>query len=136
MTESASDLTGGEAQRQLDLFIKRRGIEVSGKHNWKDVRVIGELKQSKWTLNKSLLQLARYMCDLFTAQPIGCFIYGFFLHGTIIGLWVFDRSGPYSSGEFDIYEEPKKFIRAIAGYAVMDDEELGLLRLLILIPFI
>ena len=125
-TESTSDLTGGEAQRQLDLFVKRRGIETSGKHDWKDVRVIGELKQSKWTLKKILLQLARYMRDAFAAQPTRRFIHGFFLHGTIMELWVFDRSGPYSSGEFDIHEEPEKFIRAIAGYAMMDDEELGL----------
>ena len=125
-TESKSDLTGGEAQRQLDVFIKRRGIENKGKHNWKDVRVIGELKQSRWTLKKLLLQLARLMRDAFTAQPTRRFIHGFFLHGTTMELWVFDRSGPYSSGEFDINEEPEKFIRAIAGYAMMDDEELGL----------
>ena len=125
-TESTSDLTGGEARRQLDLFVKRRGIGTSGKHNWKDVRVIGELKRSKWPLKKILLQLARLMRDVFTAQPIRRFIHGFFLHGTTMELWVFDRSGPYSSGEFDIHEEPEKFIRAIAGYAMMDDEELGL----------
>ena len=124
-TESTSDLTGGEAQRQLDLFVKRRGIKTSRKHDWKDVRVIGELKQSKWPLKKILLRLARYIRDAFTAQPTRRFIHGFFLHGTIMELWVFDRSGPYSSGEFDIHEEPEKFIRAIAGYAMMD-EELGL----------
>ena len=125
-TESTSDLIGGEAQRQLDLFIKRRGSEASGKHDWKDVCVLGELKQSKWHLKKILLQLARYIRDAFTAQPTRRFIHGFFLHGTIMELWVFDRSGPYSSGEFDIHEEPEKFIRAIAGYAMMDDDELGL----------
>ncbi|KAL9596264.1 MAG: hypothetical protein Q9179_004676 [Wetmoreana sp. 5 TL-2023] len=91
-TESTSDLTGDEAQRQLDLFVKRRGTGTSGKYDWKDVRVI----------------------------------HSFFLHGTIMELWVFDRSGPYSSGEFDIHEEPEKFIRAIVGYAMMDDEEVGL----------
>ena len=31
-TESTSDLTDGETQRQLNLFIKRRGIETSEKH--------------------------------------------------------------------------------------------------------
>lgn len=61
-----------------------------------------------------------------TAQPTRRFIHGFFLHGTTIELWVFDRSGPYSSGEFDIHEEPEQFIRAVAGYAMMSDEELGL----------
>ena len=66
------------------------------------------------------------MRDVFTAQPTRRFIHGFFLHGTTIELWVFDRSDPYSSGEFDIHEEPEQFIRAVAGYAMMSDEELGL----------
>ena len=39
--------------------------------------------------------------------------------------WVFDRSGPYSSGEFNIHEEPGRFIKAILGYANMRDAELG-----------
>lgn len=113
-------------QRQLDLFVKRRGIEASGKHDWKDMRVIGELKWSKRPLKKILLQLTRYMRDAFTAQPTHRFIHGFFLYHTTMDLRVFDRSGPYSSGEFDIHEEPEKFIRAIAGYAMMNNEELGL----------
>ncbi|KAL2045028.1 hypothetical protein N7G274_002803 [Stereocaulon virgatum] len=125
-TASTSDLTGAEARRQLDVFTKRRGIENTEKHNWKDVRIIGELKQSKWELKKILLQLARYMRDAFTAHPPRRFIHGFFLHNTTMELWVFDRSGPYSSGEFNIHEEPDKFIQAITGYALMDDEELGL----------
>ncbi|KAL2044998.1 hypothetical protein N7G274_002773 [Stereocaulon virgatum] len=125
-TASTSDLTGADARRQLDVFTKRRGIENTEKHNWKDVRIIGELKQSKWELKKILLQLARYMRDAFTAQPTRRFIHGFFLHNTTMELWVFDRSGPYSSGEFNIHEEPDKFIQAITGYALMDDEELGL----------
>lgn len=125
-TKSTSELTGGEARRQLDVFIKRRGINTNSKHNWKDVRIVGEFKQSQKDLKKNLLQLARYVRDVFTAQPIRRFVHGFILHDTTMELWVFDRSGPYSSGEFDIHEEPEKFIGAIAGYAMMDDEELGL----------
>jgi len=41
-------------------------------------------------------------------------------------LWLFDRSGPYSSEKFDINKEPERFIRVIAGYALMTDTELGL----------
>ena len=125
-TASTSNLIGSEARRQLDVFIKRRGIENTEKHNWKDVRIIGELKQSKWELKKILLQLARYMRDVFTAQPTRRFIHGFFLHNATMEQWVFDRFGPYSSGEFNIHEQPEKFIQAITEYALMDDEELGL----------
>lgn len=41
-------------------------------------------------------------------------------------LWVFDRSGSYNSEKFDIHKEPERFVRAIAGYALMPDAELGL----------
>jgi hypothetical protein len=41
-------------------------------------------------------------------------------------LWVFDRSGPYSSEKFDIHKEPERFVKVIAGYALMSDAELGL----------
>ncbi|KAL2043513.1 hypothetical protein N7G274_003820 [Stereocaulon virgatum] len=40
--------------------------------------------------------------------------------------WVFDRSGPYSSTAFNIHDEPERFIRMIAAYVMMSDEELGL----------
>jgi hypothetical protein len=41
-------------------------------------------------------------------------------------LWVFDRSGPYNSEKFDIHMEPERFVRVIAGYALITDAELGL----------
>lgn len=41
-------------------------------------------------------------------------------------LWIFDRSGPYSSGPFDIHDEPEKFARALVGYATMSDDDMGL----------
>ena len=125
---SSKDLSGGEALRQIDLFIERKGIVSGPVHNWKDVQVVCELKES-YTSEKfksRILQIGRYMRDVFTAQPTRRFIHGFSLGGTIMELWVFDRSGPYSSGEFDIYKEPEQFIRAIAGYTMMSDEELGL----------
>ena len=124
-TKCAADLSGGEARRQLDIFIKRR--DAIGKvHDWKDVQVIGEHKQSRNDFKGLLLQLSEYMRDVFTNQPTRRFIHGFFLHGTTMELWVFDRSGPYSSGQFDIHKQPERFIRALAGYALMDDEELGI----------
>ncbi|MCJ1387127.1 hypothetical protein MMC17_010256 [Xylographa soralifera] len=125
-TKKTSEFTGAEAPRQLDLFVKRRSETASTTHDWKDVYIIGEHKQTKDHLKPLLLQLSRYMRDVFTAQPRRRFIHGFFLHGTTMEPWVFDRSGPYSSGEFDIHEEPEQFIQAITGYAMMSDEELGL----------
>jgi Fungal protein kinase len=124
---SSKDLTGAEARRQLDVFVKPAGENTSMMvHDWKDVEVIGELRESDKDWKAKLLQLSRYMRDVFATQPTRRFVHGFTLLGTTMELWVFDRSGPYSSGEFDIHKETEQFIRAIAGYAMMNDEELGL----------
>jgi Fungal protein kinase len=40
-------------------------------------------------------------------------------------LWVFDRSGAYSCMPFDIEQRPDLFIKAMAGYTMMSDEEVG-----------
>ncbi|KAI9680931.1 MAG: hypothetical protein M1829_001011 [Trizodia sp. TS-e1964] len=125
--ESTRDLFAGEAKRQLDIFVKRRDhtAAAAGSYDWKDILVIGEHKQSKSGLKELLLQLSRYVREMFICQPTRRFIHGFFIHGNIMELWVFDRSGPFSSGPFNIHEEPEQFIRAIAGYALMSREEFG-----------
>jgi len=41
-------------------------------------------------------------------------------------LWVFNRSGPYSSEKFEIHKEPEQFMKVITGYILMSDIELGL----------
>jgi len=41
-------------------------------------------------------------------------------------LWIFDRSGLYSSGPFGIHDNPQYFARALVGYATMVDDEMGL----------
>ena len=126
-SESSNDLTGAEARRQLDVFVKPNGKNISKiVHDWKDVEVIGELRESDKEWKVKLLQLSRYIRDVFATQPTRRFVHGFTLLGCTMELWVFDRSGPYSSGVFDIHKEPEQFIRAIAGYTMMSDEELGL----------
>ncbi|XP_044714731.1 kinase [Hirsutella rhossiliensis] len=71
-------------------------------HDWRDVEVIGELKASNNNKKATLLQIGRYVRDVFSCQPTR------------------------RPGAFDIHEKPKRFIQVIAGYAMMDDEELGL----------
>lgn len=126
-TSMSKDLTGAEARRQLDIFIKPESDSIlKTVHDWEDLEVIGELRESDKEWKVKLLQLGRYMRDAFTIYPTRRFVHGFTLLGFTMELWVFDRSGPYSSGPFDIHKEPEKFIRAIAGYTMMSDEELGL----------
>jgi hypothetical protein len=42
------------------------------------------------------------------------------------GIWVFDRSGPYSSGPINIHDELDDFARALVAYITMGDDAMGL----------
>ncbi|KAL8788263.1 MAG: hypothetical protein Q9213_001783 [Squamulea squamosa] len=126
-TSTTKDLTGCEAKRQIDLFVKPKNEKLSKVvHDWKDVEVIGELKESNKDKKATLLQIGRYVRDVFSCQPTRRYVHAFALCGNEMRAWVFDRSGPYSSTAFDIHEEPERFIRTITAYVMMSDEELGL----------
>ena len=127
-TKSKKEVQGAQGERQLDLIIKRRTTLQTQKHDVRDFLVIGELTSSdkSATWKRKFLQLATYMRDIFSAQPSRRFVHGFLLFGTQMQLWVFDRSGAYSSDSFDILQQSDRFIRTITGYALMEDEELGL----------
>jgi hypothetical protein len=126
-TKSKKEVTGAQGERQIDLFVKSRSAATET-HNVYDISVIGELtsseKSKRWM--EKFIQLATYMRDVFSAQPTRRFVHGFIIFAAQMQLWVFDRSGAYSSDTFDIRKEPQRFIHAIVGYAMMTDEDLGL----------
>ena len=124
-TTSKKEMTGLESEGQLDLFLKSHGVPSSDSHEWGNVRVIGEHTVSTKSGEK-FLQLARYARNIFSAQPRRKFVHGFIIFHAKLELHVFDRSGTFCSEPFDIHEEPERFIRTIAGYCMMSDEELGL----------
>ena len=64
-TQNTTHLAGAEAQRQLDLFVKGRSNACGETHDWNEVLVIGEHKQSTNDLKPMLLQLSRYMRDVY-----------------------------------------------------------------------
>ena len=118
-----------ERKGQMDIFFQkpkpgRRDIK------YKHVLVVGEHKRSEKSADfkACLLQLSRYVRDIFADQPMRRFVHAFTIRGTTMELWVFDRSGPYSSGEFNIHDEPDKLARAVVAYATMDDAAMGLDR--------
>lgn len=41
-------------------------------------------------------------------------------------VWVFDRSGCYSPGPFNIHKEPERFVQVLAGHIMMNTDEFGL----------
>ncbi|EDN05674.1 predicted protein [Histoplasma mississippiense (nom. inval.)] len=128
-TASKADLTGSNAERQVDLLLRASGASPSrNKHDWRDILVVGELKKPKEKIGTktTLLQMSRCVREVFAAQPTRRFVHAFAVCGTKMEAWVFDRSGPYSSGIIDVYADSRRFFQVLVGYTMMSDEELGL----------
>lgn len=116
-----------ERKGQLDLFFQKAEKGAST-FEYKDILVVGGLKKANDTgrFKTTLLQLARYVRGVFADQPTRRFVHAFSLCASTMELWIFDRSGPYSSGPFDIHGQPDKFARALVGYATMGHDDMGL----------
>ncbi|KMP05977.1 hypothetical protein CIRG_05658 [Coccidioides immitis RMSCC 2394] len=128
-TASKVDLTGSKAERQVDLLLRARsGSPSRNKHDWRDILVVGELKKPKEEIRtkSTLLQMGCCVREVFAAQPTRRFVHAFAVCGTKMEAWVFDRSGPYSSGIIDVNEDSRRFLQVLVGYTMMSDEELGL----------
>ncbi|ATY66737.1 serine threonine-kinase Sgk2 [Cordyceps militaris] len=117
-----------ERNGQLDIFFQMPAAEGNNTIYYKNVLVVGELKMSldSRRFEADFLQLARYVRGVFADQPTRRFVHAFTLCADEMELWVFDRSGPYSSGRFNIHKKPDYFARAIIGYATMDNDAMGL----------
>ncbi|KAL2816328.1 hypothetical protein BJX63DRAFT_144841 [Aspergillus granulosus] len=116
-----------ERKGQMDIFFQKPK-KGNRRFIYKDILVVGEYKRSEKSSNfkACLIQLLRYVRNIYAEQPMRCFVHAFTIRGTTMELWVLDRSGPYSSGEFDIYGEPDKLARALVAYATMNDAAMGL----------
>ncbi|KAI1820770.1 serine/threonine-protein kinase Sgk2 [Xylaria intraflava] len=117
-----------ERKGQMDLFFQIPAPDPRNTFEYKHVLVIGEQKSSYDTgrFKADFLQLTRLVRGVFTDQPTRRFVHAFTLCASIMELWIFDRSGAYSSGVFDIHEDYETFARALVGYATMDDDAMGL----------
>ncbi|KAG6102347.1 hypothetical protein E4U31_003394 [Claviceps sp. LM219 group G6] len=113
---------------QMNLFLRKPTAKATDAFLYKHVLVVGVQKEAydKSMMQANLLRLARHVRGVFADQPTRRFVHAFSLYASKMELWVFDRSGPYSSGTFDIHDEPDKFARALIGYTTMDDDALGL----------
>ncbi|KJZ69251.1 hypothetical protein HIM_11354 [Hirsutella minnesotensis 3608] len=86
-TTNPKDLVGTEAQRQIDLFVKRRNGQPDAAHDWRDVEVIGELKASNNNKKATLLQIGRYVRDVFSCQPTRRYVHAFTICGREMEVW-------------------------------------------------
>ncbi|VCU39377.1 Bgt-50097 [Blumeria graminis f. sp. tritici] len=125
-TTKTKEFDGGLSERKLDFFIESATILDCQQHNWRDVRVVGELTASPGQKADKIHQLMRYVREIFYAQPLRRFVQGFCLHQNHVELWVVDRAGAYSSAEIDVIKSQEALVRALSSYMLMNDEELGL----------
>ncbi|CAD6501099.1 BgTH12-01353, partial [Blumeria graminis f. sp. triticale] len=123
-------MRGTNNDYQADFLTKRIGSSNahSKVHQWSDVRVLGEFtkKKSSGQRNEKFYQLSRLALQVFYTQPLRHFVHGFTAFKSNFELWVFNRSGAYSSGLFNIEDDKEKLVRAICSYLLMSDQELGI----------
>ncbi|VCU41191.1 Bgt-50761 [Blumeria graminis f. sp. tritici] len=88
-TTNGSQIKGGPCFRQVNFFIKSRSLRRGTPHSWRDIQVLGQITKlptSAWM--DKFLQLAVYMQEVFTAQPLRKFQHGFLLLDTKLQLWI------------------------------------------------
>ncbi|KAL7815649.1 hypothetical protein V8C26DRAFT_435807 [Trichoderma gracile] len=121
-----NELTEGIVGGRLDLCVKqKRKEQCPSKNEWEDILVIGQLT-AEVGIKKRLVQLACYARHLFDHQPTRRHLHAFTICGSRLEPWVFDRSGCYSPGAFNIHQQPERFIRVMVGYIKMSEDDLGL----------
>jgi hypothetical protein len=104
--------------------------EQDSSWKWSDVQVLGLVTSSDSDISayQARMRFFLHARHAFNAQPTRLFIHGFQFHGREGHFWVFDRQGAYASTPLilDRAEDQERFLRAVAGYAMMSREELGM----------
>ncbi|OAV91702.1 hypothetical protein PTTG_27886 [Puccinia triticina 1-1 BBBD Race 1] len=118
-----TNVEGTEGQRRLDAV-----ITYKDKNHIKDILVPVELKERKLRDSNAALCLAKYVCEVFKAQPTRSYVVGFTLAGTSMRLWQFDRSGAIGSELLDIKNSKEhlyKFLNLITIFLTSNKRVLG-----------
>ncbi|OBT46177.1 hypothetical protein VE00_02393 [Pseudogymnoascus sp. WSF 3629] len=70
-------------------------------------------------------ELCGHARAVFSRRPDRLFVHGFYIFGSTMECWMFDRSGIYSCEPFNTEEHPERFLTIMAGYTHMSDQEWG-----------
>ncbi|KFY34525.1 hypothetical protein V494_06702 [Pseudogymnoascus sp. VKM F-4513 (FW-928)] len=98
---------------------------------WDHVQVIGQFNhRARMSYQDGLLRLCRSAYEVFSCQPTRLFLHGLYIRGSLVELWMFDRSGLYCSDVFDIQKDFIQFVAIIRSYQQMTDQELGKLDMI------
>ncbi|KLO10681.1 hypothetical protein SCHPADRAFT_930373 [Schizopora paradoxa] len=96
-----------------------------GRITWKDIMAVMEIKASAAHKADAERQIARYVQCIFNAQPGRRFVIALIVLGTMVTLWIFDRSGAICCEPFDMNDQPERFLRIILSTLYMKEEHLG-----------
>ncbi|KAL2887390.1 hypothetical protein HOO65_050511 [Ceratocystis lukuohia] len=93
---------------------------------WNHVQAIGQFYQhSDVSYQYGLLRLCQSAHQVFASQPTRFFLHGFYIRGSLIEFWIFDRSGLYCGHVLDIRDDFVPFLSIILNYQRMTDQDLG-----------
>ncbi|KID81640.1 serine/threonine-protein kinase Sgk2 [Metarhizium guizhouense ARSEF 977] len=96
---------------------------------WSHAQVIGQFYQDEGVgYQHALVRLCQSAQQVFASQPTRLFLHGFYIRGSQMELWVFDRSGLYCSEVFDVQKDFDQFVFIMLRYGQMTDEQLGTLQ--------
>ncbi|KAG8407888.1 hypothetical protein J3458_020198 [Metarhizium acridum] len=102
----------------------------NGQISWSHVQVIGQFNHDDVGYQDGLLRLCQSAQRVFASQPIRLFLHGFYIRGSLIEFWLFDRSGLYCSEVFDVQKDFDQLAFIVLNYGQMTDEQLGNLKLI------
>ncbi|MCJ1250292.1 hypothetical protein MMC30_007518 [Trapelia coarctata] len=113
------------APRSPGVGIYTRPIDDNPLH-FADFLVIGELKRNSQGTNHKTpwLDLSQFVREVFRVQHRR-FVLGFVICGSQMRVWHFDRSGCSGGEPFDVHDYPKRFVRVLLAFFLMNKTQLG-----------
>jgi hypothetical protein len=92
-----------------------------------DARVFGEISfNAPNTGPEDILRFCESARQLFQAVPTRRSLHAFRVCGAEMELWVFNRSGAYSSEAFNLKQHPYLLFEIMTSYVTMNDDEVGI----------
>ena len=111
---------------RLFLTLPSRSTSSNIERGWNNVQVVGQFYEcGSVPYQHGLLRLCRSAQEVFLSQPTRLFLHGFYIRGSLIEFWVFDRSGLYCSDVFDVQKDSIQILSVLLTYQHMSDQDLG-----------
>ncbi|KLU92188.1 hypothetical protein MAPG_11134 [Magnaporthiopsis poae ATCC 64411] len=109
------------------LLTPSHKFDPLAKHYWLDVQVVGQVcRGSSAGYQAGLIELCGHAQKVFASQPTRLFLHAFYVHELVVELWVFDRSGLYSSEVLKLGADDAQITSILRSYRLMTDQELGI----------